>query len=338
MPFVTAGTGAGEALDARIRLEFESTLEAKEEQADPAIKGLYLETTSNKRDERYHVWQAIGVIIRHPRGQDVAEDSFDEASARIVNHRWSREITWFIEDEEDDQTQMLVARAGQYAIRYHALDMDILVQILESSTDDDLLPAQPSAYDGSNLFLGSTRFGHASGNVVTGSAGAGAYNNVAEVHTDVWAALTRLLQFTDGRGRPYWTPSELQGNNLVILYPSALHRLMNEAFEQQVMFQVDSSLGAIAGAGVSNILVGGRYKPTIVPVQQLTDTNDLYVLVSNNKVRPFVKQKRKDMSSQPFDPSNDSSARKQQKRGRMFTARFGRGIWEPRCAIEVSNS
>lgn len=340
MPLIVAGTGAGDATDARVRSEFELTLEAKEEGRDPLVSGLWLEVQSNKRDERFHVWLSVPSPRRHPRGQAVSSDSFGEQSVQISNFRWSKELSWLLEDEADDVTGGLVRRAQQLAIRYSALDMRILVQLLESGSDDDLLAdGSPNAYDGSGLYLGTSRYGHASGNVVTGSAGTAAYANVEEVHTDVWAAITRLLLLQDSESNPYWMPEEVQGSNLVLLFPPALVELMAEAFEQEVIFRVDSrATTSSAGAGVSNIMVGGRHKPGLVPLQRLSDTNDIHVMVTGQGPRPFVKLNREPLSAQSFGPESDTWARQHAGRGIMWTMRAGYGLYEPRCAIQISNS
>ena len=213
----------------------------------------------------------------------------------VENYRWTSEVKWLRMHRELSNLNDIERRARLAGENYGTLEERIFFQILTAGTDAQLLEATPTAPDGLALHSSSTRFGNASGNIVSGltiTTGAG-------FRSAVTSGMNRLLDFQDEEGQPAMDESILE-QGITVIYPNVRREQAMEAFIQALTSQEVST----SNAGVSNYLLDAGMKITLFPTQRLTTATTAYMFVDAFDVKPVFSQIAKPLFEMYYDASN----------------------------------
>lgn len=284
-----------------------------------------LSVPSDKYEESYAYYESAPHPRRWVRGQPIPSDAFGARSWNVVNHDWGLEIPWHANDEDDDQLGGLVDQARQGGQNFAILDERLFFQVLIGSTDLDLLPAVPNAPDGVGLFNGAARFGHASGNIVTGTGVA----TVSAIQTDLYAAIARGIAFQDTKGQPLLPPEILR--RVVVVFGSANLEIFERAFQQRFHLAP-----ATAVAAVSNVIMDAAFEVILWPTPRITD-NDWFVFFVNHPRKAVFKQVRQPLRDNIADFTNSDRTRQTKVKALSWDSRAGYGVTLPHMAIQVNN-
>ena len=316
------------ALKPRIIAEFNRSYDQRFRARSPIVGKSFLEVKSTLREETHGGFQSVPIPTRWVRGEPRSRTALSEFYTTVTNYSYGVWIGWHEEDEEDDQTEKLVARTQDSAVRFSQLDERIMIQLITAATDPKLLPSIPNAYDGSALFLGTTRFGVSTGNIFTGAGVA----TPTAIRNDFLAAIgSNFAQFQDTESQPYWTPEDLDYGNFAIIFNAAHIQVFNDAFLSTML-----PANPLGSAPFDNSWLNKR-APMLFPTQRITGDDWYILLIGSAGPKPFVKQVRRDVRQMLQDVNNSDEARDTKEKGVGFDGRFGYSIWEPRCAVKVDN-
>lgn len=325
-PIIQATTSG--VLKPRIIAEFNRSFDLRFRERSPIIAKSFLEVQSDLQIETHGGFQSVAVPRRWVRGQPRHRTALSEFFVTVQNYSWDLWIDWHEEDEEDDQTHKLVARAQDGARRFTQLDERILVQNITAATDAALLPSLPNAYDGLGAISTSTRFGVSGGNQLTGSG----IGSAAAVRSDFLSALgSKFAQFQDTESQPYWTPEDLKFNNFAVVFNASNIQVFNDAFMTSLL-----PANPLGSAPVDNTWLRDN-APQLMPTQRITDNSFYIMLIGADGVKPFVKQIRRDLRQLDQNMNNSDEARDTKEKGVGWDARYGYGLWEMRCLVKVAN-
>lgn len=325
MPPIVAVTTSG-ALKAAIIAEFNRSFNVRYKERNKLLSKLYLEVESSRLVETHGGFESPPKVSRWRRGKARRRQAFKEFFVTVENLDWELWIGWHENDAADDQTRKLKDRARQGGSRFSQLDERIFFQLLLSSTDPDLLPSIPNAYDGLPLFSSSTRFGVAGGNKITGSG----VGTPAAIRSDFISAVARMHKFQDTEGEPFWQQEELTyGDMLVMFNPDHLEKV-NDAFKADTL-----PANPLSTASQTNLVAKGP--PQLWPTQRITD-DSFRVINIGTDLQPLLKQNRQQLQQVEARRDNSDEARDTKEVGVGWDARFGYGVWEPRTSVEITNS
>ena len=150
---------AGDVLAAGLRNTFEDAYrQAAVEMSTALPKVMDLGLPSDKLTEPYAYFETAPYPVRWPRGEALKSKGFKDVGWTTTNYDWANKVEWHENDRNDDQTSSLYAQAAMAGEHFATLPERVFFQVVNASTDLDLLPAIPNAPDGSALHA-ATRFG-----------------------------------------------------------------------------------------------------------------------------------------------------------------------------------
>lgn len=234
----------------------------------------------------------------------------------IENKKWEATISVAREDIERDSLGLYVSRVREMAknagLHPYKLIMD---KLMNGHTGTDAV-----CYDGQYFFdtdhsegASGTQSNKLSGNGVT----------VANVETDIAAAIAAMRNFKDDAGEPFFGDTEIFGNVLFIV-PPALQFVFNKVVKSATV----ENGGANAYAGAGEVYVSNR----------LTDANDWYMIYTGGNMKPFIYQTEVPVEFAALDTLKDEESfmRDQYLYGTYARYNVGYGLWQ--YAIKTTNT
>lgn len=326
---------AGALLTPGVRAEF-SKVYAPHYQGVKELLGeiMWLGATSDKLTEIYAYLETAPYPRRWDRGTVIGSKNMKSVQFSVTNRDWGHRIYVHENDIADDQTGSIFQQARGLGQNWATLPERVFFQILLGTTDDALLPVVPVAADGSALYINTSRFGSANGNVVavTGTS------NEQQIITDLMSVQQRFIEFQDTEGQPLWNHSELAKWTLV--HGSALTLVMARALTMLAIHSyVDgsSTTNVRTGAGTDNVLktAGMDIKP--LNTQRITDST-YYVFLRNlpDYKKPMFQQVREPFFEAQGNWETSDHTRDTGERYIQFKSREGYGIPVPYGTCKVA--
>ena len=320
---------AANTLTAGILSTFRDTYRNKRKTADARLTNvMQQDLPSDKETELYAFFNSAAHPVRQPKGQAVSSKPFDSVTFSVQNFKYSRQIEWFEEDREDDQTDSLMSQARSMGENFAHLNERIFFQIIQEATDLDLLPAIPNAPDGAAIYslldgAGNVRFGRTGGNL---NAGTGVASSAA-IRTDFWNAIEAFREFQDTESEPLWDEATLEGGYTVI-YGAANEEAFREAFQQTRTLD--------GGAALTNIIMESGTKVKLWSTQRITD-NDWYVFMDGSPIKAVFHQKRRATRGLDRTHQNSDTARNLDIEAVKFDLRAGFSVNTVYQTVKVNN-
>lgn len=321
-------------LAAGIRSNFAGTYDATAPGIRAKLEPMVDFVPSDKLTETYAYYESPPHPRRWDRGEKSTGDAFLSKSFSITNKDWVDRVNWHRNDLDDDQTKSLYRRASQAGGNFALLDERIIFQILLAATNAELLESIPTAPDGAALFSSSTRFGHANGNIKSGSGVATA----AAITSDLFASLARIIAFQDTKGQPLFNPSIL-GMKVHVLFGAANLEVFTSAFASERTLQKitgTSTSDTSVAAAISNLIMAKGFSVELTPTPRITD-NDWFVYLEGGNVKPFVVQERQALREITRTMENSDTAAETKEEWVQWDARRGYGLNLPYTLIKVDN-
>ena len=319
-----------------------------EAQRERLARVMNLDLPSTKRTEFYFFWQSAPHMVKWAYGEQMSEGGFKGVRFNITNVRWGRAISWQADDRADDQTNSLLDQARGLGQSAALLDERVLFQIMQGTTDADLLSdaggdpgnestagGVPNAPDGQALFSttsdgSAARFGATGGNLLTGSAlTTGPLE--ASMRTDYWAVREQWGLMQDTEGQPLFNSQDLEGE-VVFALAADNWEIATQAFQRSVIPVAAGS----GGAGVTDELGARGLTPTIWPTQRIT-TDDFYSALASVGNRAVFSQSREGINEVIATMENSDIARQSDEESIRFKLRRGYGVAEPYALIRTNN-
>jgi hypothetical protein len=312
-------------LQAGLRSEFLSIYKETEntELADLG-KIMRFGVPSTLRTETYPFSDGMPHPRRWAKGTPVPRESGEFKTFFVSNTKWGLRIEWDREDREDNQISNLYDEAREAGANWARLKRRVFFQMLLGSTNAALLASVPTAADGVNLFSGSTRFGHASGNIVTGNGVA----TTAAIHRDFFSAISRFQLYTNPKGFPLLDPNIAQ-RGVTIIHGAANLEVFQTAFRAMLVEKLVSAPTNIVPEVYRNI--------SFMSVPEITD-NDWYVALQGVQSKAFIEQERIALEETVSNvQSGSDDARENDLEFIQWRARIGYGIGMPYSIIQVNS-
>lgn len=293
-----------------------------------------LDLPSNAVRETY----AYPETAPHPRREDrhnpIHEDAMRFVQFSVVNDAWSVAIPYHRDDEADDQTEALGPAIASTASHFALLPERNFFEIVSGTVDPELLPALPLAPDGAALFsttdgAGNARFGATSGNSLSGTG----ITSTAAVQTDFYTAVEQFIAFQDTKGQPL-IPQELVAKGMIVVFPSSLLQVFQQAFLQRAVSVVHGS--NTAASTPTNVVLDSGHNVTLWPTPRLTGHNWLLGLTAIPH-RAIFSQLREALYDFVATEQNSDNARDFLIRKWYWRERKGYGVNLPFGLIQVTN-
>ena len=336
---------AGRSFIPGLRSEFLGTYRRMYEGAREKLsRVMTLDLPSTRRTEFHFFWQSAPHMVRWAYGETMPESGFKGVRFNITNVRWGRAISWQADDRADDQTQSLLAQARGLGQSAALLDERVLFQIMQGTTDADLLTGSgadpgnedtaggiPNAPDGQALFSttndgSADRFGVTGGNLLTGSS-----NTLgpaeSDMRTDYWAVREQFALLQDTQGQPLINPVALDAQALFI-FAANNWEIAAQAFQRSVV--------PVSSAGVSSDTMAAGLTPILWPSQRIT-TDDTFTALTSLDVKAVFSQSRLPVSEIIATMENSDLARQTNEESIRFKLRKGFGVAEPYALIQSNN-
>lgn len=245
------------------------------EKQPPIYPQLCTVVPSTSIDEKY-AWLGALPGVREWLG-DRQFKQLRAADFTLKNKDWESSLEFEKNDVDDDRT-------GGFRTQIEALADEAMFH------PDELLMTVAAAgesqpcYDGQFFFDTDHLWGDSGSqsNDLTYPAATGTTPTVAEFKASFHQALLALLQFKNDRGKFFNRPRVGKLGNLVCAVPVALYEVATVAFEQIIAVE-----GSVA---TTNVVLE---KPTVWPIQYMTDATKWVLYYTGGRVRPFVFQARK---------------------------------------------
>lgn len=273
-------------------------------QIAPGIMNVAMENPSTGSAEDYP-WIGAMPIVKEWLGEVTAEE-LQDYDYIIKNRDWVASVMINQNHIDDDQTGVLSTLSQQLAQRILRHPEKLLVDAIINGDSN-------TAYDGVAFFS------NASGNRTIDNLLSGNGTTLANLETDLAAAMTAMAKFTDDKGEVL----NIQGN--VIVCPVALE----PDFRRLTQSVADPT--ATAGTNTYNPY-NGRYTVISHPALDADDANDWYLFATNEPVKPFIYQLRQS--------ANTDMEKKAGTKQWIFSAdyRGAIGYGLPHLAVKTTNT
>lgn len=335
-------SGQGGLFKPGLRAEFRDAYRFRYKAMLDKLKGIMrLDVTSDKRVEPYAYMKTAPYARRWDQGNAIPEGATETVQWDVTNYRYGIRVGWFKDDEADDQIDSIVSKAREAGDQMATLDERILFQILENTTDEDLLPAIPNAPDGAALYsatdgASANRFGVSGGNIVTGTSSPTA-QDIRGYYQDV---LARFADFQDTESQPLLPPNVLDGG-IMLIYGTELTQEMKEAFVQGQVSEYRAGTDTTdtsTAASVSNVILDSGDRVVLYRTQRVTATNDIYAFALGAPLKPIFRQTREALRESVGNEGNSDIARDFWWDYLQWTLRYGYGVNLPYATIKINNS
>lgn len=233
-----------------------------------------------------------------PTGKALRYRSWDVVTRRVMS-----EIDYKKVDRELGNIGDIKSAAEAGGRRFATYVIKVLYQLIEGTTNPDLLPSATSvlAPDGAAMFsatdgASADRFGISGGNIV----GSQSITTGPAFYAAVWAALERILTFQDEDGEPVFPDEGILEQGVTIIFPTIHLQSAAEAFRQSLRAFAASG----ENAGVSNTFMDMGVPFTLIGTPRLATTTAAYVFLQGAPIEPLVETEAMALNSMFFDESN----------------------------------
>lgn len=280
-------------------------------------------------------WEAPGEAKIWPDEQARSYQGFKSNSFTVVTRRWQDGIEWPLQLKENDRTKSLVDVAREKGRSFGRIPRRCFFQILQGSTDTDLLPTVPNAPDGGAFYSASDgssadRFGLSGGNIQSGTG----VTTVAKIVTDFYLATSRFLRFVNSGGRPVFDESIFDGGFIIYFNP-ALQEVFQTAFKGQMV----PATGGAAVAQTNVLVTATGWTVELRPSPEIT-TNDWFIFLRTvpDGKKPLVWTRAREVEETPYTKASGSDrARDYDVEGLGWDSRWGFGCALPWVTVKVDN-
>lgn len=260
-------------------------------------------------------------------GDIVPARGFGARAFRVVNFSYRLKVEWHINQERDDQTKTLVEDAQDAGQNFGILKERLFYQVIQATSDSELLPSIPLAGDGAALYSttngsGGARFGVTNGNLVSVAD----LSRPGNVRSAIFDGMERMSRFQDTEGQPFYPADYIMRQGIVVLFNVQNSELMQEAVRQSTTAHVAQNAAGsenIGVAGVTNVLAG--YPVTLMPSSRLTG-NSIYIFLKGARKKAVFSQVREPLSSNIATFANSDRAREAEIKALYWKERLGVGV------------
>lgn len=264
---------------------------------------IWLDATSDKFKEIYGFMNAQLYMVRWQADSIIPSAAVGSQRFEVVNRDFGRRAV-LPRNVEDDQTGTAITVAHQFARTAAILPEQIFYQYIQNTTDNTLLPTVPVSADGNALYLTTTRYGSASGNVVSVTS----TSTVQGVITDVFSVYRRFNEFQNTENQPFFDASMTK--RMSVFHGTALSLVMAQAeFQTRVPWEVTAGANG-TGQTPTSILREAQFDIRFINSQRITNSS-YYCFLRGLPVaqRPIVRQVRKGYTEYPGNFINSDFSR-----------------------------
>lgn len=333
------GNGQSGLLRAGLKADFRDTYRFSYKTMLARLRSMMtIDVASDKRTEFYAYMLTAPYIRRWAQGDAIAQGGVGTVQFHVTNLRYGIRVQWYKDDAADDQIGAIEQKVREAGEQAATLDERIFYQIMQGTTDPDLLPAVPNAPDGAALYStthgdSTNRFQTSGGNIITGTSNPTAQ----DIRGFYQQALARWASFKDTEGQPL-LPPDVQDGGVVMIYGTELTQQMKEAFVQSRTAERDTSLASGAMAAVSNVVLDSGEKVILQRSQRVSNTNDIYCFLADSKLKPIFRQTREPIKELIGNEGNSDFTRDYLAEYLQWSGRFGYGVNLPYGTIKINNS
>lgn len=289
----------------------------------------YMGATSDKLQEIRGYLQSAPYPQRWDRGSTIQSETMQSVQFTIPNNDWGARIYFHDNDVQDDQTASLYEQARQLGRHWATLVERIFYQVLQNTTDPKLLPTVPAAADGSAWFVGTSRFGVATGNQFSDTG-----QTINAVMNDLFTIQQTLINYQDTQNQPLWNPRQIQGNGFKLFYGPSLTLVMSQALKASIV-PIGANT-ATSNAGIANFVLsdGTPIKPVI---NQRITGNSYYAMMLGlpNEKRAFLRQTRQEFFESIANWETSDHTRDTGELYIQYKSRVGYGLILPYNSVKV---
>lgn len=299
-----------------------------ENPAYKAVSSLIQEVPSlnNARDETFRMLGDPPGFERWDEGSPRVYGTIQDQSWSVEILKWQAAVAWKRIDEEDDISKRLRPQLERTAKKAVLKKINVLFQILQSTSDSRYLKSIPTCADGLALFSSSRALMGTTGNIVAG-------NGIASVH-QILADYNRSLEIFHGVRDTHndflHDAMEVEGAKVIFANPANRQRFQ-EAFEAKTIVS--------QGAAVDNVLAMSNGNVTLVFTPRVVG-NSWYIALQETQHKPIFMLTRSDLGGVEKiykDESNSDRSEDEDSRRIVFRLRAGYGCTLPMGLIQVSN-
>jgi hypothetical protein len=270
------------------------------------------------------------------KGESISSKNVVAQTFSVTNRSWGRALEWNEDDRRFDKVGGIMKASQKLGEHWGTLKLRVLTQIVQATTDADLLPAIPNAAgEGVALFsatnaAGGARYGISGGNIVTGTGVASG----SAIVNDFYLAIARAKNFQDTEGQPLHSDGTFD-KEIIVLASATNEIVFRQAFAQNP--QANAAPGT-AQSAVQNLIFAAGYKVKVFNTQRVTG-NDWYVIFSGASYRIAFRT----MANTPreltyfMDNNNSDFVRKTKQEGMQWDSREGYGVGAGYAAVKVDN-
>lgn len=285
---------------------------------------------SDKFEEIYGYFETPPYPRRRPWGEDVTSKPFRARNFTVENVAWDSHVEWFKHHRLFDQLRDLERMAREAGVNFATLAERVFFQIIQGTTDNDLLQTIPNTPDGAGIYsatdgAGADRFLISGGNTLAG----GGVGSSEAFRVDVFNALERIAGFKDPEGEPAIDPG-LIDQGVSIVFGITNLKFMREAFIQSRTLE--------GGAAVTNVAMESGMKISLIPSARITANNNIYVFVDAIEVKPVFEQVAQPLDEQIETEANSDIARRSKREGIFWETIRGYGVNLPLGTCRITNA
>ena len=317
---------SGETLAAGIRSDFEKTYRTAYDGVEKNLgRVMQIDVPQAHLVETFGYRDSLPMPALWRRGSPIPTGSVASKSYTVTAFDYAQSIRWHRNDRNDNKVGDLYADAQMLGGMFARLDSVAFAEILTNTAS--LLPSIPNAPDGQALFYGSTRFGHASGNIVSG----GGVASAQAILTDFYAGVARFNAFQGTNGQPFFEPN-MESASYTIFAGSANQELFMQAFRAELIHSVRSS----TGAGVTPSSIASGESVTLNFTSRISD-NDWFVFREDAPVKAIASTLREPLRMAEEHEQNSDTSRRTGEESIQFALRKGYVVNQPFGAIKINN-